>query len=92
MKFSESVKGHPRVSPGCQGGFKTPQRSILRCPGTSEMIKLEKLKISIQTEGLGYYMSRGGSNFHLSCLFMLTMTRRAYFNDAQKSNTGSGRT
>ena len=43
------------MSPGCQGGFKTLQRSILRCPGTSEMIKLEKLKISIQTEGLGYY-------------------------------------
>ena len=63
MKFPESVQGHPRVSSGCQGGFKTPQRSILRCPGTQKMMKLEKLKISIQTERLGYYMSRGGSDF-----------------------------
>ena len=65
MKFPESVQGHPRTSPGCQGGFKTPQRSILRCPGTPEMIKLEKFKISLQTEGLGYYMSTpspAGSN------------------------------
>ena len=35
------------------------------------MMKLEKLKISIQTEGLGYYMSRGGSIFHFSGFFML---------------------
>ena len=58
IKFPESVQGHPRVSPGCQGGFKTPQRSILRCPGTSENDKiLEKLKISIQIEGLGMLFS-----------------------------------
>ena len=35
------------------------------------MIKLEKLKISIETEGLGYYMSRGGSIFHLFSFFLL---------------------
>ena len=71
MKFPESVQVHSRVSPGCQGGFKTPQKSILRCPGTQKMIKLEKLKISIETEGLGHYMSRGGSIFHFSLSFSL---------------------
>ena len=56
------------------------------------MIKLEKLKISIETEGLGNYMSRGGSIFHFFSFFFIKVTRRAYFSHAPKSNTGSGRT
>ena len=56
------------------------------------MIKLEKLKISIQTEGLGYYMSRGGSIFHFSCFFHVKMTRRAYFSHAPRVIRGPGRT
>ena len=58
------------VSRKCPGSSQNVSRvsgrlqNTTKCPGTSEMIKLEKLKISIQTEGLGYYMSRGGSIFH----------------------------
>jgi hypothetical protein len=39
-EVSERVQGHPRMSPGCQGGFETPNRLILRCPRALEVLKL----------------------------------------------------
>ena len=54
------------------------------------MMKLEKLKISIQTEGLGYYMSRGGSIFHFFSFFFIKVTRRAYFSMLPRVIRGQG--